>query len=282
MKKILLLLLFVLIANSTLKAEGTLSVGILVPEGSIPAEAISRLETKLLQIATNYGMANDGMTDRFYLSANVLTTSKDIVPTTPPRVSMKLDVVLFFGDVVEGKLYGSCPISVVGVGQNDNKAFIQAFGQIPTHSEKLESFFTEMKNEVKAFFMEKGKGILREADNLAKKGEYDEALSMLLSIPVFCGDLSDEAIVAANAIYQKRIDLEAEKAKKEAEIAQEEKEFQLRQYEDDLELRRQQLKDQTSLEKARIDAMKEAAKKVNKIDIKKVSNIIKGWFSRNV
>ena len=65
---------------------------------------------------------------------------------------------------------------------------------------------------------------------------------------------------------------------KEEERAQQDRDFKIRQYEDDLELRRQALKDQTSIERAKVEAMNKAAEKANRIDIKKVTNIIKGWF----
>ena len=65
---------------------------------------------------------------------------------------------------------------------------------------------------------------------------------------------------------------------KEEERAQQDRDFKIRQYEDDLELRRQALKDQTSIERAKVEAMNKVAEKVNKIDIIKVTNIIKGWF----
>lgn len=312
------------------KGEG-MSVRVFIPENEgVPAEANKQLEAKVKQIAANYGMIDDGLNDRFYLSANVLTTSKDVVPSTPPRVSLKMDVILYFGDVLEGKLFGSFPISVIGVGQNENKACIQAFKQIPTKNKDLASFFEEMEEEVKGYYTQNGNRIIRDAELLVKQGAYEDAMSLLLSVPDFCGDVAAEAHEAALAVYQVKIDSEGEslyrkaddmwRVKKDeqtaievvdilsgidpsssadskgralvksmekylssqkaqaAERLRQDREFRMKQYEDDLELRRQQLKDQTSIERAKADAMGKAAEKVKRIDIKKVTKIIKGWF----
>ena len=317
MKKIVFLVLFCITSFVALANGESMSVRVFIPENDgIPTESRKQLEAKVKQIASNYGLVDDILNDRFYLSANVLTTSRDVVPSTPPRVSLKMDVILYFGDVLEGKLFGSLPISVTGVGQNENKACIQAFKQIPTKSKDMASFFENR--------------IIRDAEILVKQGDYEDAVSLLLSVPDFCGDIAVEAHDAALKVYDQMINAEGEalfrkaddlwRVKKdertaidvidilsginpastaapkgqtlvktmekylstrkdtEADRLQKDREFKIKQYEDDLELRRQQLKDQTSIERAKADAMGKAAERVKRIDIKKVTNIIRGWF----
>lgn len=54
----------------------------------------------------------------------------------------------------------------------------------------------------------------------------------------------------------------------------------MKKYEDDLELRREQLKSQTSIERAKADAIKTASDKIAGIDFGKVANTLKGWFGK--
>lgn len=331
MRKYCLLLLLCLATVGTFAKGESMSVRVFIPENDgIPLEANKQLEAKVKQIASNYAIVDDGLNDRFYLSANVQTTSKDIVPTTPPRVSLKMDVILYLGDITEGKLFGSLPLSVMGVGQNENKACIQAFKQIPSKSKELASFFEEMEQEIKEFYTQNREWIIRDVELLVKQGAYEDALSSLLSVPEFCGDIAIEAREMAGRVYQQKIDAEGEalykkaddlwRVKKDeqaaidiigilsginptstaspkgqalaksmekflssqkailAEQLRQDREFKMKQYEDDLELRRQQLKDQTSIERAKAEAMVKAAEKVKTIDLKKVTTIIKGWF----
>ena len=335
--------LFLILAGFVSFAQtGKISINVLVPEDTVPAEAYSMLMTKLNQIVTNYGLADNGYTDRFFLTADVLVTSQDVVPTTPPKVSKKLDVVLFIGDVIDNKLYGSMSMSVVGVGQNDNKSYINAFQKIPTRSKALESFMEETKDKIVSFYQQNVNSIIKSAEALAKSGKYDEALQSLLSIPDFCGEVSESAGEAAQRVYQMKIDKEgatlynkakalweakpeestvsevldlldgvnpessaaadcssltsrmtsalaSRKAKRQQEVEvqrakDEEKEkaeweFKMRQYEDQIELQRQQLKDHTSIEKARVETEKSVSGHICKIDFNKVTRIVKSWTS---
>lgn len=342
MRRLVLSLLWGIVSISLFAQSGTISINVFVPEDDMPAEASRMLVTKLNQIVTNYGLADNGLTDRFFLSPEVVVSTKDIVPSNPPKVSQKLDVILMIGDVVDNKLYGSLSLPVVGVGQNENKAFINAFQKIPVKSKQLEAFMTETKEKIVAFYQQNGIQIIGKAESLATSGQYDEALQALFSIPDFCGDVSDKGKEVALRVYRSKIDQEglaiykkakalweanpkestvpevldiisgvhpesasksdcdklvsrmtnelkshrarqqkaADDLKKKAEEKDKaEWEFKVRQYEDQIELQRQQMKDQTSIEKARVETEKTVSGHFGKIDFKKVTRIIKSWTS---
>lgn len=332
-------LLFCLTA--TAQSEG-LSLKVIVPQDDLPIEAKTQLASKLTQIVTNYGMADKGLADRFVLTADVLVSTRDIVPSTPPRVSQKLDVVLYLGDVVEDKVYSSLTLSVTGVGQNDNKAYINAFQRIPTRSNDLKEWLEESKAKIITWYENNGQAIMDRADYLVNIGDADAAVSSLLSIPDIC-PLAETAREKALQIHQEKLNhdglarlqqarnvwavgqddaaaiealeilseidiasasagdaaalassigkqLNSRKAKAEEERQQErlkaeeqsrrDWEFEMKRYEDDLELRREQLKSQTSIERAKADAIKTASDKIAGIDFGKVANTLKGWFGK--
>lgn len=345
MKKLIVPIFYLLITLSVSAQTDRLSINVLVPDNALPAEAQAMLSSKLSQIVTNYGLADNGLTDRFFITPEVIVSVKDIVPSNPPRVSQKLDVVLMIGDVIDNKLYGSYTIPLVGVGQNETKAYLNAFNRMPVRSKPLESFMQETKEKIVTYYLQNGNDIIDKAEYLAKSGQYDVALESLLSIPDFCGSISSDARDAALVVYQMKIDGEGESALKKAkmlwegqkdekafiealeiiqnvpqgskaeprcevlvlqmskyldserakeeQIAKENRaraderenrewEFKMKQYEDRLELERQQLKDQTALEKARIETEKVAANRQGRIDINKVTRIVKSWAgSRN-
>ena len=342
MRKILFSLLSSIVAFSLFAQSGTISVNVFVPEDAVPSEARTILVTKLNQIVTNYGFADNGLTDRFFLTPEVIVSTKDIVPTNPPKVSQKLDVVLMIGDVEDNKLFGTLSLPVVGVGLNENKAYINAFQKIPVKSNSLETFMTETKEKIVNYYQQNGIQIIGKAESLAATGQYDEALQVLFSIPDFCGDVSDKGKEVALRVYLLKIDQEGSAIYKKAEalweanpkestvpevldiisgvnpesasksdcdklvsrmtnelrslkarqerIVGEQKlkadekekaewEFKVRQYEDQIELQRQKLKDQTSIEKARTETEKTVSGHIGKIDFKKVTRIIKSWTS---
>lgn len=331
MKKIITSILIVFFNTVLFAQTDGFSVTILLPQEDFPSEAKGQLMNKLKQIAVNYGMVDNGIGGRFVLTADVITSTRDIVPSTPPRISQKIEVVLYVGDVVEEKIYSSLSLPATGVGQNDNKAYIDAFKRIPVRSDALNDWMNSTKEKVYTYYQVNSAGIIARAEHLAELGDYDTALSELLSIPEFC-PASSEGWDLAEKISQKKRDKEGAELLREAKTrwasGQDESaahdaieilssidisssssdaaeelvrsiskqlnsrqakrdeerqrvwDFKMKQYEDDLELRRQQLKDQTAIERAKAEAIRTGSKKVAGIDINKVANVLKGWFRK--
>jgi hypothetical protein len=107
-----------------------LYISVVQPERSdISAEAGKQLERKMTQLLTANGISSLDKNNRFVFTAKVDLTSKDIVATTPQRISEKLDLTLLVGDVVENKVFETITIPLIGIGINENKAFIAAINQ---------------------------------------------------------------------------------------------------------------------------------------------------------
>ena len=331
MRRSIIIVVILLCCSSLFAQSSSLSVRIVVPQDELPQQAKSLLLSKLKQIATNYEMVEDGLSGRFVLTADVLTLAKEVVPVAPPQISQKLNIVLYFGDVVDEKLFSALTIPIAGVGSNESKAYNDAFKRIPTKSPILTQWVEEVKNKVRSYFDDQCANIIAQADFLALSGDYDSALESLLSVPEFCTS-SIQAKEKALEVYRQKIDKEGEslyqKAKsiwtigqnsdaaqeamallseidvnskasasvselaseigkkmsshqaKMQEKEQREWEFQIKQYQDNIELKRQQLKDQTAIDKAKAEAIRTATNKVAGIDFGKVTSIIKNWFGK--
>ena len=128
--------------------EGRISIQAMMPDDVIPMEASKNLTTRMQRMLVSNGYGDNGYVERFVLTAKVDITSKDIVPSTPARVSEKMEVTFFVGDVIENKLYASCTLSLQGIGTNENKAMISAFSKLnPNHKD-----FGEMLEKAKSKF----------------------------------------------------------------------------------------------------------------------------------
>lgn len=332
MKKLLLIIAIAFFTGLQLVAQpDCFSVKVLLPQEDIPAEAKQHLISKLTQIATNYGAVDNGLADRFVLTADVLVSTKDIIPSNPPRISQTLDIILYIGDVVEDKVFSSVTLPVTGVAQNENKAFINAFQRIPTRSAVLSDWMTETREKILDYYKSNGEAVLSRADFLVASGDFDGAVASLLSISGITS-VAETAREKILSILQEKIDREGlslyEKAKNvwtvgqdenaaiealellseidpasksaadAAELAvsigrqmnsrrakveaekQREFDFQMKKYEDDLEIRRQQLKDQSALERAKMEVLQSTSNKIVGIDMNKVAIVIKGWFGK--
>jgi len=209
-----LLILLSLFVISVVKAEtdeGRVSINIVQPEGNgFPEEANRYLATKMQQMVTANGMADNGLNERFVLTAKVNVLQKDIVPSTPARISEKLEITFLVGDIEENKLYETVALEVSGIGTNETKAAMAAFQQIKTANPNIASFLANAKEKIVSFYADNCESIIKRAQTLAGTQKYDEAIYMLMSVPNVCSECYERCLSAVKPIYQSKIDNQAQ------------------------------------------------------------------------
>jgi len=207
MKHTLLIIIGVLLAG--ICHAQNISIMAQVVDEKIPDEAARQLETKLQSALTANGYADKGYTERFVLTAKVDITQKDVTPTTPARISEKMDITLMVGDVVENKLFASVTIQASGIGTNENKAFINAFRNIKGENPKIQQMLNGANTKIMDYYTNHCPEIIQRAQGLVAKQSYDEAIAMLVSVPNVCNDCFTQCQQQAGQVYQQKIDAEA-------------------------------------------------------------------------
>ena len=212
MKKICLLLVYVCFVcwgtNAQTSDEYKVSINALVADENIPEEATRNLENKLRRALTINGIADNGYAERFVLTAKVDIISKDIAPTTPPRISQKMELTLMVGDVVENKVYESCNLTLAGIGTSETKAFVTAFQKFNPQNEEIQSMLTTAKEKIVAYYTNNCDAIIQQAETLANMNKMDEAISQLVSVPNICSDCYQRCQDKASSIYIQKINSE--------------------------------------------------------------------------
>ena len=221
MRKIFLLIaLFVVItakAQNRLDDSESICIHAVVPPRELlPHESAKLLETKLSEIITRNGIADKEYVVRFVLTAKVNVISKDIVVGPPSRISQKLDIVLMLGDIVEDKIYSMLSIPALGIGQNEEKAFISAFKNINPKNKDISDFLNEGKAKILDFYQTHCEDIISDAREQASLQHYEDALLMLTSVPDICTDCLNEASQLAQEIFVQMIDAHGEELLYEA------------------------------------------------------------------
>ena len=188
MKKVFVV--FTLFVAGTICSFGQtdqLYISVVQPERSeISAEAGKQLERKMTQLLTANGISSQDANNRFVITAKVDITSKDILPSTPQRISEKMDLTFLIGDVVENKIFETITISLIGIGINENKAFIAAINQVKPQKAELTEFLARAKNKIVEYYAVRCSQIIQQAQKLASGNEYDEAIYQLMQIPDIC------------------------------------------------------------------------------------------------
>lgn len=182
-----------------------LYISVVQPERSeISAEAGKQLERKMTQLLTANGISSQDANNRFVMTAKIDITSKDIVASTPQRISEKIDLTFLVGDVVDNKVFETITIPLIGIGINENKAFIATINQLKPQNAELSEFIDRAKKKIVDYYAIRCSQIVKQAQKLASGNEYDEAIYQLMQIPDICDcakecqDLMIEYIIKRN------------------------------------------------------------------------------------
>ena len=177
----------------------------------MPEEARSLLQNKLNQVASQNGMGGNSKNERFFITCNVAVLTRDITPSVPPMTALTLEITLYIGDAVDGKKFSTVSKSIVGVDQNETKAYIDALRKLKPTDPAIKNFVEEGKAKIIEFYNSQCDFIINEAKSLAGQGKFDESLSKLSSVPTVCKDCHHKIHGLVPGIYQQKIDNECKK-----------------------------------------------------------------------
>jgi hypothetical protein len=213
MKKIYLFsLAFILSLSSMAQTKssdaGRIVLNTVVPEQieGLTGTAKANLENKLSQIATKNGMGGSALNPRFVLAANVIVQTKDITPTAPPMHAYTIEVTLFIGDGIEGTKFASTSVTLKGVGETETKAYMMALKNLKVEDPKYQAFIENGKKKIVDYYISKCDFIIKEAQQLASRSEYDAAIAKLVAVPEVCKECYDKAMDAVAPIFKQQID----------------------------------------------------------------------------
>lgn len=197
-----------LAAQTKSSDAGRIVLNTVVPEQieGLTGTAKANLENKLSQIATKNGMGGSALDPRFVLAANVIVQTKDITPTAPPMHAYTIEVTLFIGDGIEGTKFASTSITLKGVGETETKAYMMALKNLKVDDVRYQTFIETGKKKIVDYYIAKCDFIIKEAQQLASRAEYDAAIAKLVGVPEVCKECYDKAMDAVAPIFKQQID----------------------------------------------------------------------------
>ncbi len=167
-----------------------------------PEAALQNLENSLTRAVTANGISTEVPITQFILLAQVENINRSILPGPPPQITNNLAITLHLADVLSKKKYASEYFEVNGVGINETKSFIDAFRRINGNQSKLKNFLEKGKKQILEHYNKNYHNIIADAERKANLGQYEEAIAMLVAIPV-CSNGGEAASIAGLRIYDK-------------------------------------------------------------------------------
>lgn len=197
--------------------ESDISIHALVVDDNIPEEASRNLETKLQNVLAIQGIADKDYVDRFVFTAKIDVISKDVLPTTPVRISQKMDITFIVGDVIENKVFATKTLSLSEIGTTETKLLISAFSRINAHNEELFEMLSTAKAKILDYYSTNCIEIIERAKTMATMQKYDAAIHYLMSVPNICTECFMQCQSAAETIYKQKVDYESTVLLKQAQ-----------------------------------------------------------------
>ncbi len=148
------------------------------------------LLNKLNQIITKSGMAGAGFDDRFIITANTVELETTVTATAPAKFVSTLMVTVYLGDAIDGTLFAQWGKEIHAVGDSKYDCYANAYRKINANDEGLINMVEEGKKKIIQYYNDYGPQLVAKARAEAKSGDYDKAISRLLSIPAVCGSYS--------------------------------------------------------------------------------------------
>lgn len=210
MKKIFSIFAVALMSASMFAAETEylpISVYAADDTESFPRGAKAMMENKLTQLLTKNGIAGLDYMGQFVLTVTTTPTDKDVIPGPPMKIAEKMEMNLYIVDAYAKTIFSSTSLTVRGLGETENKCYLNAISHMPLQTPQVAKFIEDGKQKIIAYYDHEGEALIKKAQFLAKKKEYEEALWIISLIPQQSKHY-DAALAAGQEIYQMQLDNE--------------------------------------------------------------------------
>jgi len=189
---------------------GSVKICVYLPETSdIPKEGLDFIQSLLVRILNQQGVCGTGGHPRFVLTPMVTQTNQDITSNAPTMYSNTYNVSFYIADAVDGDIFSSINMKIHGVGQSSLKAFMNALSGFNAQDEQFQNFIKQGTGRINAYFNNNCNAILKESNILATNLKFEQALTLLESVPT-SNTCYDKIAESKMVIFKKSIDNDCE------------------------------------------------------------------------
>jgi hypothetical protein len=185
------------------------ALNVFVPNNTnLTSEAKSLVESKLRQIASNYGVGGTNESNpRFVLTSTFNILMKEQVSEGQLTV-VQAEVVFYVADALENKIFSTASKTYKGSGSTEAKAYVDVFKKMQVKDPEIGAFIEEGKRKIVQTYNDQCDFILKDAAALDKQGLYDEAIAKLMMVPEVCKECYFKCSDKIEAVYQHKVDKE--------------------------------------------------------------------------
>lgn len=196
-----------LVSASVYAQDCVMPVSIVLDEefANVPAAANTVLYQSLMRIATANGLTTEAPGTPFVLTAHCDVLDKSNLPGPPVQTVYNLGITFYIADVYMQKKFATAYLTLDGVGTGEVKSYINAFKHIHASNKEIVQLIEKGKANMVNYYDTQYPVIMKEAKRLEGLQKYEEALAMVLSVPL-CTKGGEAASFYGLQLYTKNLD----------------------------------------------------------------------------
>lgn len=182
---IFLLASFGIKAQNYNESEDNLNISVVIPAqiDGLTYGQLSKLQSKLLRMVSNYGIAGEGYTDKFILYPKYEIYDHKIVEGMQNVHVLDVELNLIIKEVKTGSVYSVFTQGITGDGYSKKEAINQSISQIKTRGDKIERFLQSAKTKILDYYRSNCDQLYNEASTMINQKRYNEAIALLYPVP---------------------------------------------------------------------------------------------------
>jgi len=171
--------------NAQNEDQDDLNISVVVPlqmEG-LTTSQVSKIESKMLKMVSNYGVTGEGYTDKFIIYPKYEVYDHKVVEGLQNVHVIDVELTLIVKEVKTGKVYSVFTQEVTGDGYSKREAVNQSIAQIQTSGEPIKNFLALAKRKILNYYRANCNRLYNEADTMIQQKRYNEAIALLYPVP---------------------------------------------------------------------------------------------------
>ena len=146
-----------------------ISVYAIPDQEPFPSGAKALIENKLTQLLTKNGIAGMDYNGQFILTVTTTPLDKDVIAGPPAKIAEKMEMNLYIVDAYAQKIFSATSMTVRGLGETENKCYMNAISHMPLQNPQLTKFIDEGKQKIIAYYDHEAQQLIKKAQFLAKQ-----------------------------------------------------------------------------------------------------------------
>jgi tetratricopeptide (TPR) repeat protein len=165
---------------------GKIVLSVVMPENvdGLNESQLSKLESKIVQITTKAGLSASGYNQNFVIYPRFAIYESNVVEGEMQNITVvTAELSLFIQQVSNNLMFSSVSKTLKGSGKNKELAITNAISQIPITDKTFIAFIETGKQKILQYYEANCNDIIKKADTYIRMQQYEQALGLLMSVP---------------------------------------------------------------------------------------------------